>query len=91
LTIDVLELPSQPTLTAIDPSAASVGSQVTIIGTGFVDGATAVAFSENKLASNVSVDNDTTLRAIVPPEAVSGPVTVRTPGGSSGAAEFEVD
>jgi multidrug efflux pump subunit AcrA (membrane-fusion protein) len=77
-----------PTITALIPTYGPVGSNVTLIGSGFT-GATAVDF--NGRAATLTVNSDTQITATVPSGATSGPVTVTAPGGTAtSAASFTV-
>lgn len=87
-----------PTITNLYPSAALVGSPaltVTITGTGFYKGTTAIAASSPTPLKTTFV-NPTTLSAILPASALAsaGPINVQTqnpaPGGNSVAAVFTV-
>jgi phospholipase C len=71
----------QPTLTAVTPTAASVGASVVITGSGLA-GANDIEFN-GTAASSYSVDSDTQITATVPPGAQSGPIGVSTPGGQA--------
>ncbi|MBI4498303.1 MAG: carboxypeptidase regulatory-like domain-containing protein [Chloroflexi bacterium] len=70
----------QPRITSFSPTSAPVGAQVTITGTGFSDN-TIVSFFNNVTAPT-TVDSATSIRAIVPPGATSGPITATNPAGS---------
>lgn len=72
-----------PTLTSFAPSTGPVGTTVTITGTNFT-GATAVSF--HGVAATFTVQNSTTLAAIVPLGATAGTVSVTTPGGTATSA-----
>ncbi|MBI4559440.1 MAG: IPT/TIG domain-containing protein [Candidatus Hydrogenedentes bacterium] len=69
-----------PTITAVDPVTGSTagGTTVTITGTGFLEGAKAVAvLFDVDAATNVTVVNDTTITAVTPAHAaVAVDVTV---------------
>ena len=83
-----LEVPS-PTLTHFTPTSGSVGTRVTLTGSGFL-GAAAVAFNEVP-ASHFEVHSETSIEAIVPLDATSGPISVVTPGGTAvSSATFTV-
>jgi phospholipase C len=71
----------QPTLTAVTPTAASVGASVVITGSGLA-GANDIEFN-GTAASSYSVDSDTQITATVPSGAQSGPIGVSTPGGQA--------
>ncbi len=70
--------PGAPTFT---PASGPAGTVVTLTGTGFT-GTTQVDFGGHA-AQVFNVVDDTTLTATVPPNAVTGPVTVVTPGGAA--------
>lgn len=87
-----------PTITSLYPSAALVGSSaltVTITGTGFYKGTTAIAASSPTPLKTTFV-NSTTLTAVLPAGdlASAGPINVQAvnpaPGGNSVAAVFTV-
>jgi YD repeat-containing protein len=74
-----------PTVSSVSPTAGPVagGTTVTVGGTGFVTGATAVLFGTEP-ASGVTVGSPTSLTAVSPSEAAGTvDVTVTTPGGTS--------
>lgn len=66
-----------PTVSGINPTTGSVGSQVTITGTNFT-GVNAVRFSNNVNAV-FTVSSDAQITATVPAGAVTGPVTISKP------------
>jgi len=70
----------QPTITSVSPASGPVGTLVTITGSGFVVGATQVAF--NGVAAIVRSVTPTTLTTTVPLDARTGPVTVTTSRGT---------
>jgi hypothetical protein len=81
--------PPAPSVTGLTPTSALVGSSVTISGTNFV-GASAVVFG-GQAAATFTVDAaGQTITAVVPPDAVSGPITVTTPGGTAVSTPFVV-
>src|SRR5262249_6276641 len=71
----------RPTIDTTTPSAAQ-GATVTFTGKTFT-GTSAVTFSPAVAASSFKVLSPTSLTAVVPASAVSGPVTVKTAGGST--------
>ena len=71
-----------PVISSISPSSGPVGTQVTITGAGFV-GATQVTFGGVKATSFSADPSGTSITATVPAGAVSGKITVKTPGGSA--------
>jgi len=62
------------------PDHGPVGTQVTIRGTTF-NGATQVTFG-NGAAKSYQVINDTEIKALVPSDATTGPISVTTPSGT---------
>ena len=81
--VQVLGGPPAATVSGIAPRAAAPGSTVVITGSGFT-GTTGVAFGRTP-AEFVIVD-DRTIRAIVPPNAPVGKVTVNTAAGKTESA-----
>ena len=74
-----------PTLTGFTPATGPAGTRVTLTGTHFL-GATEVLF--NGVSAVVfKVVSGTTIEAVVPPGATSGPISVVTPGGTAVSAE----
>ncbi len=81
---------SAPTITSFSPPSGSLGTLVTIIGTGFT-GTLKVSFN-GKSAQSFSVIDDKTLSVTVPIGATTGPITVETPAGSvSSVTNFTVN
>ena len=74
-----------PTLTRFSPTSGSAGTRVTLTGTNFL-GATDVLFNEMS-ALRFEVLSMTSIRAVVPPGATSGPISVVTPGGTAVSTE----
>ncbi len=74
-----------PTVTRFTPTRGPVGTRVTLTGTHFL-GATAVRFN-GVSAFRFEVVSMTSLRAVVPPSATSGPISVVTPGGTGVSAD----
>lgn len=74
--------PTPPTITSFTPaeSPAGRGTSVTISGTDFAD-ATAVAF--NGTGASFLATSATTIDAMVPGDATTGPISVTTPGGTA--------
>jgi hypothetical protein len=82
--------PAAPTVTAVSPTHAPVGTSVTITGTDFTD-ATAVRFNGVSQPSFVVIDA-TTIQTTVPAGATTGIVSVTTTAGTSAAGpSFTVD
>ena len=73
-----------PTVSAFVPTGGPVGTWITVTGTGFL-GATEVSFNQVS-TTEVEVLSPTSLRAVVPPEATSGPISVVTPDGTGASA-----
>jgi YD repeat-containing protein len=69
-----------PRVASFTPTAGSPGDEVTVRGERFT-GATGVGFG-GVAAASFSLANDTTLKALVPVGAVSGPLSVTTPAGT---------
>lgn len=79
-----------PTVTSFTPTHGSPGTNVTITGANFTN-ATEVLFNGLAAASFV-VTNNTTLSAVVPNGATTGPITVGAPGGTNASAtDFTID
>jgi hypothetical protein len=68
-----------PSITSFTPTSGSIGSSVTINGTGFV-GATSVRFNGTAAGFSVNVPG-TQIFATVPVGATAGPLTVAGPNG----------
>jgi hypothetical protein len=69
-----------PALLSFTPTSGSVGTPVTLTGTSFT-GTTAVRFG-TKVAT-FTVNSDTQITTQVPNGAVTGKISVTTPGGSA--------
>ncbi|MBG88307.1 MAG: hypothetical protein CMO80_15580 [Verrucomicrobiales bacterium] len=72
-----------PRLTSISPLNGVVGSEITIMGTNFLD-TVQVGFSGSngaQISAVFTVDNNTLMRATVPTNAQNGPITITAPGG----------
>jgi hypothetical protein len=77
-----------PTVTGFLPGTAVIGASVTVTGTGFTK-ATAVLF--HGTAASFQVLNATTIIAVVPPDATTGPVSVATLAGTgTSTADFVI-
>ena len=74
-----------PTLTRFNPTRGPVGTQVTLTGIHLFE-ASAVRFNGVD-ASRFEVVSGTTIEAVVPPEATTGPISVVTPGGTALSAD----
>ncbi len=88
--ISFLVLPSEPEITSINPSKASVGMQVTLVGKNF-NTASSVSFGTKSMATFIS-KNDTEIKLAVPDGLSLGAldVTVTTAGGTSEKTAFTV-
>ena len=73
-------IPPPPTITGVSPRSGPVGIPVTVTGTNF-EGATAVTFYG--YSATFTVTSGTVITATVPAGAISGPISVTTPGGSA--------
>jgi IPT/TIG domain-containing protein len=71
-------LPPPPAVTGMSPALGTVGTTVTIAGSGLAK-ATAVRF--NGTNAGFTVNSDTQITAVVPQGASTGPITVTGPGG----------
>ena len=76
-----LPLAPPPTIQGFAPGSGPSGTTVTIHGTAF-DGSTAVRFNGSP-SSSVTVVSSTTVTAVVPDGAGTGPVSVQTSGGTA--------
>ena len=74
-----------PTVTDFVPTKGPAGTEVTITGTNFL-GATAVAFN-GVPAARFEVLSGMSIKAVVPPGASSGPISVVAPGGTAVSAD----
>jgi large repetitive protein len=70
-----------PTIVSFDPPSGPVGTSVTITGTS-VTQTQGVGFGDH-VPAQFTVNSDTTVTAIVPLGAKTGPVGVKTPGGTA--------
>ena len=78
-----------PTVTGFTPTSGQPGTSVTVTGTNFVNVQTVIF--NGVLAPTFTVTNPTTLIAVVPPTATSGPIAVMTLAGTgTSAASFTV-
>lgn len=73
-----------PSISSFTPTSGPVGTSVTITGNSFT-GATAVAFG-GVTATSYQVISDTQIDALVPTGAVTGKITVTTPGGTGASS-----
>jgi uncharacterized repeat protein (TIGR03803 family) len=72
-----------PTVSSMNPTTGAVGTKVAITGMSLQQ-ATSVTFGGVK-ATSVTINSDTQISAVVPAGAVTGKITVKTPGGSASA------
>ena len=77
-----------PTITRVAPPSASVGTTVTLTGTGF-GGATSVTFN-GIAATTFNVTSATSMTVVVPAAATTGNIVVTTGGGVSNGILFTV-
>ncbi len=77
-----------PVISNLQPSAAPVGGNITINGSGFgaYQGGSTVQF--NALTAQVRSWSDTSITVIVPSNATSGPITATVGGIVSNGAQF---
>ena len=76
---------SPPTLTGFTPKRGPVGTRVTLVGTRLLE-ATSVDFN-GVSATELDVLSGTSIDAIVPRGATSGPISVSGPGGAAVSAD----
>jgi hypothetical protein len=74
-----------PTITVLSPTNGAAGTNVTITGVNFSN-ATAVSF--NGVPATFGVVNNTTITSTVPIGAMSGPISVTTPGGTTNSGAY---
>jgi len=74
-----------PTAISYSPAVAPVGTTVTITGTNFVQNGTTVTLNGVVLSGVVVGIGGGTLTFVVPPGAISGPMTLSTSGGTVNA------
>ena len=80
---------AQPTLAAFAPASGAPGVSVTLTGSHFT-GATGVLFGRTH-ANSITVVSDTEIKAVVPWDGATGPITVTGPAGTiTSAAAFHV-
>ena len=73
----------QPTISGFSPPSGPVGQSVTINGSGFT-GTTDVMFNGTSVGSgNFTVNSDIQITATVPQGAITGQISVTTPGGTA--------
>ncbi|NIV93468.1 DNRLRE domain-containing protein, partial [candidate division KSB1 bacterium] len=78
-----------PTVSSFSPTSGPFATEVTLAGTGF-DGTTDVAFNGTS-STSFSVDSDTQIRAEVPSDATTGPISVTNSAGpGSSSSDFTI-
>jgi len=88
-TVNSYAVYAKPTISSFSPARGSWGTSVSIKGTGFV-GVERVEF--NGGGALHTVESPTSITAVVPPYATSGPIAVYTRGAVAySPADFEVD
>jgi hypothetical protein len=70
---------SPPSITSFVPTSGTVGTKVTINGSGF-SGASAVTF--NTISAKFKVISDSQVTTTVPSKALTGPIAIKTSGGT---------
>jgi hypothetical protein len=70
-----------PIISGVAPESRSVNAEVRIIGSNLTD-ATEITFN-GAIAAIFSIDSSTQITVTIPTSATSGPITVKTPGGSN--------
>lgn len=78
-----------PSISAISPISGETGTTVTLTGTNFI-GATAVKFNGVNAAS-YTVNNATSITAVVPSGTTTGTISVETPNGNATGSSFTVN
>ena len=79
-----------PAITRFTPTSGADGTSVTIDGSGFSNGTSAVTF--NGKAAGYTVTSDTQITTTVPAGATTGPIAVTTSGGTAtSSTPFTVD
>jgi large repetitive protein len=73
-----------PAITSFTPSSANPGARINIFGTGFSE-VNSVAFAGPATAA-FTIISPMQIEAVVPQQAVTGPITVRNPHGASTSA-----
>ena len=77
-----------PAITSVAPPSGTVGTTVTLTGSGF-GGATSVKFN-GTAATTFNVTSATSMTAVVPASATTGNIVVTTGGGASNGQSFTV-
>ena len=81
---------SGPTITSISPDSATVGSPVTIDGSGFGTNPGSGTVTFNGVAATPQKWTTSSITVSVPAGATTGPVVVTVTGASSNAVTFKV-
>ena len=76
---------SAPSITGFSPASGRAGDQITITGSSFSSGAHATF--AGGVAATTYLNSETSLTAIVPAGAASGPITVTTSNGSATSSQ----
>ena len=79
-----------PTITGIDPTFGPIGTEVTINGTNFSGTASENVISFNGIMSAATSTSSTQLKAMVPPNATSGVVSVTVKGKQAQGPTFTI-
>jgi hypothetical protein len=79
-----------PTVSAISRASGRVGDEVVISGSNFTASGMQVVFGGGRSASIVGTPGSSSVRVRVPAGAVTGPITITTPGGSTRSGTFTV-
>src|SRR5262245_19004094 len=77
-------LAAAPIISSFSPASGTIGTTVTITGSGFT-GATKLMF--DTAASQFAVESDTKISATVPASASTGPIVVTTAGGTAASTK----
>lgn len=89
-------LANPPTVTSpksISPNPQARNMKIAITGTGFIPDRTTVTFNSSNPGGTTrlaDVLSDTMLEVLVPDDAESGPLTIRTPNGTCLTERFDV-
>ncbi|HKK24953.1 MAG TPA: IPT/TIG domain-containing protein, partial [Gracilimonas sp.] len=80
----------EPSITSIDPTSGSTGTEVVISGINFSSTASENTVEFNGVRAELNGATETELRAVVPGTATSGPVTVTVNGITATGPDFTV-
>ncbi|MEI8082000.1 MAG: IPT/TIG domain-containing protein, partial [Actinomycetes bacterium] len=72
-----------PTVSGFTPTSGPVGTSVTVNGTGFSE---ALSVEFGHVLAEFTVESDIQIIAVVPDDAVTGPISVSNPGGTAVSA-----